>query len=198
MANNINKTVLLHERKRHTTRCVASTPSVVLTWGVSHPCQGVPHPCQGVPHLGYLRPHLARWVTPSLLWGVPHLGYPPYGLDLARVPRVSGPDWGTPIWTWPGYPPSGPGQGTPPPNLDLAGVPSSHLNLARYPPPPPPPWTDRCVKTLPSRRTVYAGGKNVRTHDHLCHMQQAQRCNRLATPTRHPTYIRKDENIPFC
>ena len=39
MQNNIQQEVLLRERKRHTARRVASTPSVVLTGG-----GGVPHP----------------------------------------------------------------------------------------------------------------------------------------------------------
>ena len=106
-----NKKVLLRERKRHTDRGVSSTPSVVLYWAVP--------PARGVLLLGGTPP----WVPPSDLargvphpWqGVPHLRYPP--LDLARVP---------PHQTWLGYPLSGPGQGTPSPLLDLAGVSPIH------------------------------------------------------------------------
>ena len=68
-----NKKVLLRERKRHTTRRVASTPYVVLTGNPPPPArvpprQGIP-PGQGTP--------LAR-VPPGP-------GYPPW-LDLAGYP----------------------------------------------------------------------------------------------------------------
>ena len=83
--SSINKKVLLRERKRHTTRRVESTHSVVLT--------GYP------PH-----PDLAQWggglpypsIPPSWPgWGVPYLGTP------GRVPL---PQQGT---TLAGYPPAG-------------------------------------------------------------------------------------------
>ena len=59
---------------------------------------------------------------------------------------------GTPIWTWLGYPPIGPGRNTP-----------------EVPPPPAgpgwgtPPGVDRQtpVKTVPYRRTTYAVGNNI-------------------------------------
>ena len=118
------------------------------------------------------RPPCSKYSLYCPNW-VPNLaGYPPsQGTPLGRVPPR------------PGYPPS---QGTPP-RLDLAGYPP-RLDLAGYPPPPaapwhsgkcckalwdmgtppPPRWTDRLmdgwmegqtrVKTLPSRRTTYAGG----------------------------------------
>ena len=69
-------------------------------------------------------------------WGVPP---PPPHLDLARVP---------PIWTWPGYPPSGLDQGTPPPHLLWDGDGVLLLGVDRKTP----------AKTVPSRRTTYAGG----------------------------------------
>ena len=182
----LNKKVLLRECKRHTARLVATTPSVVFTvgWGGGTPIPG-PDPDSGVPH------PRSRWGYPIPDWGVPHprsrcrwvvphprsrwrypipgrgkpslVGYPPH-LDLAGVPH--------PIWTWPGYPhldlarvpPSGPGQGTT--HLDLARVPPIGTWLG-YPPSGPgwgtPLWTDRQtrVKTLPFRRTTYAGGNKV-------------------------------------
>ena len=85
-----------------------------------------------------------RGGTPSLAGGVPH---PWLGVPQAGVP---------PIWTWLGYPLSGPGWGTP--RLDLARYPPSgpgpgwgtlplsepdwgtpHLDLTGIP--PPPIWT---------------------------------------------------------
>ena len=139
-----NKKVLLHERKRHTARCVASTPYVVLT--------------------GY--PLILTWPG-----GVPDLGtparVPPWeGTPLTRVP----PREGTPL---PGYPPTRvpPWAGYPPsrvpPRLDLAGYPPRYLphgilgNVAKHygiwVPHPRCGQTNK-VKLLPSRRTTYAGG----------------------------------------
>ena len=59
---NINKKVLLGNRKRHTDQGVSSTPSAVLSRrGVtlSLPNRGVPHPC---------------WLGgyPVMIWGNPH------------------------------------------------------------------------------------------------------------------------------
>ena len=120
-----NKKVLLHERKRHTTRQVSSTPSAVLSlrgypihdWGTPQPPSW---PSQGVSH--------------------PWLGYLPQ----------SGPGWGTPLegtWdkslgylserTWDQLKYYGMGMGTPP-------------GVNRQTP----------VKTVPSHRVTYAGGKN--------------------------------------
>ena len=150
------KKVLLRERKRHTYRDVLSTPSVVLYPGVplvgGYPCQGVPNPCLGVPPVG------PGWGTPIWNWwgGTPTRGTPL--LDLARVP---------PVWTWLGSPPSGPGLGTPP-KLDLAGVIPRPGGVIPRPGGVPPRgqtdgWMDgqTHVKTLPSRRTTYAVGKNI-------------------------------------
>ena len=102
-----DKKVLLRERKRHTDRGVSSTPSV--TRG------GVP-PWQGYP--------LARSDGGYLRWGTPRPG---------GVPPPAGPGWGTPHWTWLGYPPQS----------DLAGVPPTppHQTWLGYP--PPQVWTDR-------------------------------------------------------
>ena len=109
-----NKKVLLRERKRHTARCVASTPYVVLT---GYPPSRVP-PWQGTPPAGYPPgqgtpppkvPPLAR-VPPGQ--GTPWAGTPHrQGTPPARVP----PSQGTPPrWTWQGTPPSWTWQGTPP------------------------------------------------------------------------------------
>ena len=104
--NNINKKVLLRERKRHTARRVVTTPSVVLT--------------------GYL-PDLAGGGT---LPGYPTTGYPP-----GREPPQAGPGRVPPVLTWPGgyptwvplwagYPPgkvpplAAPGRVPPPPQVD--------------------------------------------------------------------------------
>ena len=81
--HNWNKKVLLHERKKHTARRVASTPSIVLSGA-------------GVP-----------WGTPSQDRGT--LGYP--HSDLDRHPP-SWPSWGTPHPDLAGEYPI-PGQGVP-------------------------------------------------------------------------------------
>ena len=65
---------------------------------------------------------LPPWPGPTRA-GVPEVGYPP-----SQV-RQGGPQGGFPPWQ--GYPPAGPGWGTTPPPLDLAGV------------PPPPRSVDR-------------------------------------------------------
>ena len=105
-----NKKVLLHERKRHTARRVSSTPPAILSWG-------------GYPILG--------WVVSLSGWGVPHLwmgGTP--SLDEEGTPSLAGVP---PIWTWLGYPMSGPGWGTPP-LQDLPGV-LPIWTWLEYPPP---------------------------------------------------------------
>ena len=126
----LNKKVL-RERKRHTACRAVTTPSVVLT--------GYPPSWPG--------------------WGVPYLSTPPAGYPLA------------------GYLPSWPGQGG-----TLPEYPPSRVPPGRVPPVSgpwhsgkcckalwdvgTPLWTDRLmegqthVKTLPSRRTTYVGGKN--------------------------------------
>ena len=134
-----HKKVLLRERKRHTGRRVVTTPSVVHTWVPPPlPRQGTP-PCQGTPPPGY---------PPGRVLPPP-AGYPPQ-LDLA------------------GYPPD-----RVPPQLDLAGYPPQCLphgilgNVAKHYGIWVPPPVDRQmegqtrVKTLPSRRTTYAGGNKA-------------------------------------
>ena len=141
-----NKKVLLRERKRHTARCVASTPSAVLSQGV-----GVSHLWLG----GY----------PILGWGgVPHpwpAGTPGSGTILGYPPR-KGPGtshWGTPPprkdmgpveVLWDGY--------DVPPGKDMGPVEALWDGYGVTPPPPMDRQTP--VKTVPSRRTTYAGGKN--------------------------------------
>ena len=96
----INKKVLLRERKRHTTRRVVSTPSVVLpgyppilTWPGGVPCQGGPYlgtplawypPC---PDLGLPCWGVSTWVP---LAGYPQ-GTPQQGMPPGRVPPPAGP-----------------------------------------------------------------------------------------------------------
>ena len=145
--SNINKKVLLRERKRHTARRVVSTPSVVLP-RVPPPGGGT---WPGYPPGGY-----RTWVPPrGYQTRVPPRGgtgpgYPPGGYRTQVPPREGGywtwvPPWGG---TWPGYPPWG---GT------------------RTPLPPRCGQTNK-VKLLPSRRTTYAGGKYLqkRTQKLIC------------------------------
>ena len=118
-----NKKVLLRERKRHTARCVANTPYVVLTgyppWGGTR--SGTPPPGGS----GY---------PPGR--GVPGQVHPPGG------------------GTWSGTPGGCPG--TPP-----GGYPVRYPPRGGYPDPPSPPVDRQTpVKTVPSRRTTYAGGNN--------------------------------------
>ena len=125
-----HKKVLLRERKRHTARRVASTTYVVLT---GYPPRPESPPSQGTP---------PTRVPPGQ--GTPRPGYPP----------------------WPEYPPSqgtppaGPGR-VPPPRLPhgILGNVAKHYGI--WVPPPVDRQIDgqTRVKTLPSRRTTYAGGK---------------------------------------
>ena len=117
----INKKVLLRERKRHTNRSVTSTPYAVLSWGV---------PTLDREHLPWGTP-LLTWPGGYLLWEVPTLarGYLPW-MGSTYL------GWGVPTL---GVPPSWPAQG----GVPTLGVP--HLDLARV----PPPSVDR-LKTLPS------------------------------------------------
>ena len=169
-----NKKVLLRERKRHTARCVANTRYVVLTgyppWGGNR--SGTPPGGSGypLPPRGYL----VR--SPGGVSGYPPRGYlvryppggsgypPPGGYPVRYPPGGSGYPLGGPgtpqgVWVPPGgylvrYPRGGPG--TPPRGGTRSGTPPGG-----YPDPPSPP-VDRqtLVKTVPSRRTTYAGGKN--------------------------------------
>ena len=145
-----NKKVLLRERKRHTARCVVSTPSVVLTGYPPHADLAWGVPCQGGTMLGGTLPGgtLPRGTLP----GGTLPGYPPI---LARGVPCPG-----------GTPPSWPGR-VPPPKLDLAGYPPRCLphgilgNVAKHygiwVPPPRCGLTNK-VKLLPSRRSTNAGG----------------------------------------
>ena len=128
-----NKKVLLRERKRHTTRRVVSTPSVVLT--------GYPPHLTGYPPRGGTR----TWTWPGTppggtrTWTWP--GYPPGGvpgppsggypdLDLTGYPPG-----GVPDWVPPGGVPGPPG-GVPDQVPPRGGVPGPPLGgyPVRYPP----------------------------------------------------------------
>ena len=123
----------------------------------------------GVPDQGTLPGR----VPPILTWlggtwpGYPRAGYPPPGWTW-QVPPPPG-------WTWQGNPP--------PPRLDLAGYPLPGVcpmafwemlqSIMGYGYPPSPPVDRQSdgqtrVKTLPSRRTTYAGGnKDIRNIHYL-------------------------------
>ena len=145
------KKVLLHERKRHTARRVVTTPSVVLT---------------GYPPFLTWPGGYPTWVPPGSV--PPSSRVPPSRVPPGRVPPSRVP----------------PRQGTPRQGTPLAGYPPAPAGPCRVPPPGVCPmafwemlqsimgygyplWTDRLmegqtrVKTLPSRRTTYAGGKNT-------------------------------------
>ena len=131
----MNKKVLLRERKRHTAHRVVTTPSVVLT---------------GYPPPGHFSP--PGRVPPGrvpLHGRVPPGRVPPWqGYPRSRVPPQAGPGRVLP----PGVCPMG-----------ILGNVAKHYGIWV----PPPLWTDRLmegqtrVKTLPFRRTTYAGGNNV-------------------------------------
>ena len=144
----VNKKVLLRERKRHTTHHVASTPYVVLT--------GYP-PCPDLAG-GY-----PTWVPPLPLGRVP----PRQGTPWQGTPQQGTPQQGTPpgrvppSWTWQGTPPR-PGRVPP-----LGVCPMAFWEMLQsimgygYPPPVDRQMEGQTrVKTLPSRRTTYAGGNN--------------------------------------
>ena len=185
----INKKVLLRERKRHTACRVVSTPSLVLTgyppwqgtphpdlargyptwvppwWGTPHPDLGGTPLQQGTPRQGTPRPDLVGGTLP----GYPQAGYPPGVCPMAFWEILQS------IMGY-GYPPgicpmafwemlqSIMGYGYPPwclPHGILGNV-AKHNGI----------WVPPCrqtdwwmegqtrVKTLPSRRNTYAGGKN--------------------------------------
>ena len=141
--NQLNKKVLLRERKKHTARRVASTRHTLTVW--------VP-PCPDLDGEGY--PILVMGgevpqVPPILTWdldgGYSMPGYCPHQQD--GVPPL-------PIQTWHGKPPSSAGWGTPP-SPDLGwGTPPSRPGMGYspiwtwdgIPPrpgmgyPPPRPW----------------------------------------------------------
>ena len=120
MKVNVNKKVLLRERKRHTARRVASARYAALSngWGCTpvlphHPdLAGYPP----IPGMGCLPPSRPGWGThPPQGWGTPH--HP----DLAGVPPHLRDGYPNTIKTWLGYSPT-PGMGYPH-HPDLAGVP---------------------------------------------------------------------------
>ena len=98
-----------------------------------------------------------NWVPPrpnrvgGYLPGTPQQGTPWVGYPLAGYP----PGPGTPPVWYP--PPAGPGRVPPQLPHGILGNVAKHYGIWV------PPWTDRQtrVKTLPSCRTTYAGGKNV-------------------------------------
>ena len=113
----LNKTVLLCERKRHTTRHVASTPCAALAKvGTPQPRQVPPRQCRYP--LAKVGTHPAKVGTLRQRQVPPSQGRYP----LAKISTVSRPRQ-------------------------------------------VPLWTDRLmpVKTLPSRRSTYAGGKYLQT-----------------------------------
>ena len=88
---NLNKKVLLRERKRHTVRRVASTPYVVLTgYPTPPPGQGIP-PDRVPPWTGYPLDRVPPSQGTPLARVSPQPGYPPsQGTPLARVPPSQG------------------------------------------------------------------------------------------------------------
>ena len=144
----INKKVLLRERKRHTTRHVASTHYAGLVGGGTlgtppawiwvgvpgvppHQMDGVPPTwtwvggTQGTPNtrwMGYPPPPGpgwgVPWIPPSAGWGTPHH-------QLDGVPPHHQLDGVTPTISWMGYPPPSAGWGTPHHQLDGVPAPSA-------------------------------------------------------------------------
>ena len=103
---------------------------------------------------------------PPQLGGYPQ-GCPPVGCVPQRRPP---PSWGVP----PGAPPSW--GGTPGGAPQLRGTPGGAPSWGGTPPVGGPPlWTDK-LKTLPSRHTPYAGGKNcvqcIPNFQHYTNMQK--------------------------
>ena len=151
LANRGHKKVLLRERKRHTARCVANTPYVVLTG--YPPRGGSGYPPGGVGGSGY---------PPGGGVRVPPLGgsgYPPGGCTRSGTPPGGsgyprGGVWVPPRGVYPvRYPPGGsgypPGGSRYPPGGVLGQVPPR----GGYPDPPSPPCgqTNTCENsTFPS------------------------------------------------
>ena len=137
-----NKKVLLCDRKRHTTRCAVSTcsslsgergtPSPSWGEGCSVPDGEVPQSQMGggVLQLGYPSPRPGGYPVSAR-------GTPVPGKDLGPETKERSWDWGTP-------------------RKDL-GIETRERTWDWG----TPLWTDRLtpVKTLPSRFTMYAGGK---------------------------------------
>ena len=84
------------KRKRHTDRGVSSTPSVIL-YEVGYP----PTP------VGYPPPRQVQG-------GGPEVGFAPSGQGTPSPPPLDLTGVTPPHQAWLGYPPSGPGRGTPP------------------------------------------------------------------------------------
>ena len=150
-----NKKVLLRERKRHTARRVVSTP----------PPPPRPDLAGEVPYLG----------TP--LGRVPPAGYSWQGNPPGRIP---------PPWTWQGTPTPPPGRVPPP--AGPGRVPHPRCPMAfwvmlqsimgyGYPPVDRQMEGQTRVKTLPSRRTTYAGGKNKSLFVKGLHLVTAHKSN---------------------
>ena len=128
--------VLLHERKRHTARCVASTRCACR--GVTH-ARRVPllggYPCWGTLCWKAVSPHQLHGVPLCLSGGYPcqegtpaggyQGGTPARGVTMLGDPLLEGcippsAAWGTPVQTWEGgTPPPSAGWGTPPPRCEL-------------------------------------------------------------------------------
>ena len=126
----MNKKVLLRERKRHTTRRVASAH--FADWG------GVPWvtPC---PRSGRGVPHSADRGDPILLTrGYPH---PRSGWGYLGVPLS---------WSWMGYPSPPRQQNGIPPIQTWDGIPPTPLPDLRWGTPPAPPASVDRLKILPS------------------------------------------------
>ena len=135
------------------------------------PQQGTPLFCpRGVPYLGTPQAGYPPDLAPGR--GAPYLGTPLGRVPPDRIPLTQGtPLQGTPQAEYPlaGYPPARPGWVTPPRCLPcgILGNVAKHYGI--WVPPPRRPLlpcgeTDGQVhvKTLPSRRTTYVAGKNVR------------------------------------
>ena len=100
---NFHKKVLLRKCKRHTARCVASTPSAALSWGGTPSLAGVP-PCPDlargypIPGQGTPPPSGPGWGPPPPPLSGPGLGTP-LGKDLGPVEVLWNGD-GVPPWVW--------------------------------------------------------------------------------------------------
>ena len=142
------------------------------------------------PDRGYLIPGLDRGGgTPSQV----QTGGTPALVRGTWAPPQSGPGQGTPIWTWPGYPPSGPSQGNLP-HLDLPRVPPIGTWLG-YPPiwtcmGYPQPHNGGQTEKITSRHPSDASGKNsIWTNYLLCRRQKCYYYARKTQVTETPIYV---------
>ena len=156
------KRIISRTRKSYcvNARGISSTPYAVLSRGYPIPSPGV-YPIPGTPILTWLG-GTPSWVPSILTWGYPILGTP--HPDLA---------WGHPILGTPhpivGHPLYR--TGVPHPGRDLgpvAGIPPErtwyqwkYYGMEMGYPPSPDVDRQTPVKTVPSCRTRYAGGKNM-------------------------------------